>query len=246
MLQSIKKACLADRWRVFAVLLFMIFQLFAVSRAQAQFVLPDSALMLGAGAIAVGGASLLDKSAQSYFSGKGRVGELNWVGNKVIGLGTPGLILGAGVWLGGYLFESGYEIHSGRAQVESLVVTGILVTLAKSLSNRRRPNGEDAYSFPSAHSAYAFTTASVLQEFYGWKFGVPAYLLAGLTAASRMQDNQHWLSDTVAGAAVGIIIGTGISRWHLRRLEEEQAEWVPQISPAIYPEHFGLSLNWEF
>lgn len=244
--QILKKACLAARSRVLASLVILFCFLSHSAQVQAQFVVPDAALMLGTGAAAVGAASLLDKSAQSYFSGKGRIGELNWVGNKVIGLGTPGLILGAGVWIGGHIFDSEYEVHSGRAQVESLVATGVLVTLAKSLSNRRRPNGEDDYSFPSAHAAYAFTTASVLHEFYGWKIGVPAYALAGLTAASRMQDNQHWLSDTVAGAAVGVIIGTSISRWHLRSLNQDEAQWMPRISPSFNQEQVGLILNWEY
>lgn len=215
-------------------------------QAKAQVAFPNYALMLGSGAAAVFAATKIDDSAQGFFNGKGRIGEFRWVGNKVVGKGVPGLILGAGFWAGGHLFESEYEIHSGRAQVETLLVTGVIVTTIKSLANRRRPNGEDSYSFPSAHSAYAFASASVLNEFYGWKVGLPAYILAGLTATARMEDNQHWFSDTVAGAAISVIIGTTISRWHLRTLDDKKSEFVPEIMPKVAQGELGLSLTWEY
>lgn len=246
MFQKIKTACLALPARVCLVLSLIFLSPGFKSKAHAQVLGSDYALMLGASAAAVLAASALDESAQAYFSGKGRIGDLSWVGNNVLGKGVPGLLLGGGFWLGGYLTDRPYELHAGRAQVESIVATGLVVTLLKSLSNRRRPNGEDSYSFPSAHTAYAFTTAAVLNEFYGWKVGVPAYLLGALTATSRMQDNQHWLSDTVAGAAIAVMIGTAISRWHLGTLEKEKSKLIPEVSPAVDPDHVGVQLKWEF
>lgn len=59
-------------------------------------------------------------------------------------------------------------------------------------------------SFPSGHTAIAFGIASAIdrETSAGW---VPyvAYPLAALVGWSRMRDRQHWLSDVVAGAALG-------------------------------------------
>mgnify|MGYP002382179598 CR=1 FL=1 len=62
--------------------------------------------------------------------------------------------------------------------------------------------------FQNADSvAQAFATASVLQADLGWKAGLPAYAVATWVAASRVQTKRHYVSDVVAGAAVGILAG---------------------------------------
>jgi len=55
----------------------------------------------------------------------------------------------------------------------SLVVTHSL----KRIINKQRPNGGD-YSFPSGHTSAAFTGAAFIEKRYGYKAGIPAYLLA--------------------------------------------------------------------
>lgn len=42
------------------------------------------------------------------------------------------------------------------------------------------PDGQQ-HSFSSGHAAVTFSAAQFLQKRYGWEYGVPAYLLAGLT-----------------------------------------------------------------
>jgi membrane-associated phospholipid phosphatase len=84
----------------------------------------------------------------------------------------------------------------------------------KLVANRTRPNG-DPHSFPSGHASTSFATAMVLQEHYGWKLGVPAFGIAAYTAFSRILANQHWTSDVVMGAAVGMASGRTVTL-HLR------------------------------
>jgi membrane-associated phospholipid phosphatase len=84
----------------------------------------------------------------------------------------------------------------------------------KLVANRTRPNG-DPHSFPSGHASTSFATAMVLQEHYGWKLGVPAFGIAAYTAFSRIMANQHWTSDVVMGAAVGMASGRTVTL-HLR------------------------------
>lgn len=85
----------------------------------------------------------------------------------------------------------------------------------KHVVNRTRPNG-DPRSFPSGHTSATFATATVLQRHYGWKMGVPFYLLGVYTAGARIHDKKHWLSDTVMGATVGIAAGRAVT-FHLDR-----------------------------
>ena len=84
----------------------------------------------------------------------------------------------------------------------------------KVATQRTRPNG-DPRSFPSGHASTSFATAMVLQEHFGWKVGVPAFALAAYTGASRVAANQHWASDVVFGAAVGMASGRTVTI-HLR------------------------------
>ncbi|PYP40538.1 MAG: hypothetical protein DMD43_08360, partial [Gemmatimonadetes bacterium] len=40
------------------------------------------------------------------------------------------------------------------------------------------------------------------------------YSVAALTGFSRVNDDKHWLSDTVFGAALGIMSARLVQRWH--------------------------------
>ena len=73
--------------------------------------------------------------------------------------------------------------------------------------NKRRPEGRtDGHAFPSGHTSFAFQGASFLQKRYGWKYGVPAYLVAGFVGYSRLEgvNDRHDGWDILGGAAVGI------------------------------------------
>lgn len=65
--------------------------------------------------------------------------------------------------------------------------------------------------FPSGHAALAFATAAslaVLWPRYRWGF----FAVATMVAIERFTENAHWLSDTVAAAALGIA-GVQLIRW---------------------------------
>jgi membrane-associated phospholipid phosphatase len=63
-------------------------------------------------------------------------------------------------------------------------------------------------SFPSEHSTAAFAVGTVLAESgndeYRWIRRFLGYGLGVATSYLRLKHNTHWLSDTVAGAALGI------------------------------------------
>ena len=118
-----------------------------------------------------------------------------------------------------------------RAQILSTALTqGIKLSVG-----RTRPNGGH-FSFPSGHASSGFATAAVLQRHLGWKAGVPAYGLAAYIAGSRLQENKHYLSDVVFGAAVGIVSGRTVTIGH--------GKTQFAVSPFAVPGGGGVGVAW--
>ncbi|WP_367273463.1 phosphatase PAP2 family protein [Bacteroides sp.] len=94
------------------------------------------------------------------------------------------------------------------ATVFSFALMVITVSSIKSLAGVLRPDGSDLLSFPSGHTATAFTSACLLYKEYGKKnilVSIVAYLPAVVTGITRQLNNRHWLSDVVGGAVIGIV-----------------------------------------
>jgi len=91
----------------------------------------------------------------------------------------------------------------------SYAFMGIFVNSIKYTAAEMRPDGSSANSFPSGHTATAFTSATILHKEYGltkspW-FSVGAYGIATLTGIMRTLNNRHWISDILVGAGLGVI-----------------------------------------
>lgn len=93
-------------------------------------------------------------------------------------------------------------------------VSTALVWTGKLTVNSLRPNGRDSRSFPSGHTAVAFTGAELVRLEYGWEWGLGAYIVAAAVGGMRIYRNYHWLSDVLAGAGVGIL-SANIGKWLL-------------------------------
>ena len=128
------------------------------------------------------------------FYGEGWVEGLGAVGSWSIGAFTDNLRLQ----------------EFGRDASESLIESTILVTGLKYAVGRERPDGSNNQSFPSGHTITAFCFAPVVQKYWGWGAGATAYALGTVTAIARVAGYHHYLSDTIASAALGIIIGNSI------------------------------------
>ncbi len=94
----------------------------------------------------------------------------------------------------------------GADLVRSQIVNAALTQGIKIAVGRRRPDGA-RFSFPSGHTSSTFATATVLQRHFGWRVGLPAYGLAAFVGGSRLQENKHYLSDVIFGAAIGVVSG---------------------------------------
>ena len=126
-----------------------------------------------------------------------------------------GFLVQTGASLGVYSIGrlAGNETLSsvGADLVRAQALSQGVVQAAKFATRRARPDGSDRYSLPSGHTASAFATATVLQQHFGWKAGLPAYGFGAYVAASRMSANKHHLSDVLLGATIGIAAGRTVT-----------------------------------
>lgn len=119
--------------------------------------------------------------------------------------------LALGTWGLGSWTDNDEMAGLGFDLSRSLLLTYATVSILKTSFNRTRPNGED-YSFPSGHTATAFSTAGVVSRRYGGWAGGVTIGLGVLAAMGRMEDMKHYASDVVAGATIGWIIGRTVGR----------------------------------
>ncbi len=100
----------------------------------------------------------------------------------------------------------------------------VAASVLKAVVGRPRPHGSSG-SFPSGHATAAFAVAFVLARRFP-RFRILAYFGAAVISATRVLLNKHYVSDVLAGAALGLAIGAA-STWLwpiLRRLG--QRSWL--------------------
>jgi membrane-associated phospholipid phosphatase len=131
--------------------------------------------------------------------------------------------------LGGASFLLGHMTHNDHLQEAGLLsgeaainATGVTY-LFKVITQRPRPlqdngNGtffQGGYSFPSEHSAIAWSIASVwAHEYPGWFSQTAAYGLASAITVTRVTAKQHFPSDVIIGSALGWYFGRQVYRSH--------------------------------
>ena len=125
-------------------------------------------------------------------------------------LGDGRTMLGASLLLMAY----GSDEHrdTGRLLTSTFISTGVIVWGMKEIIGRKRPLDDVVGNpaFPSGHTAYAFAGATLLGNRYP-KLRIPLYIGAGLVGVTRIYLGRHYLSDVIAGAAVGTITGALVS-----------------------------------
>jgi membrane-associated phospholipid phosphatase len=143
--------------------------------------------------------------------------------------GGPELVFGipAGILAAGAISGNKNLQRSGGRVLASVITAGITTAAIKVVAGRVRPSDiTDQYSFkpltqndafPSGHATMAFALATSLSAEIDRPWAT-ALLYAGATgtAWSRLNDHRHWVSDVLAGAAVGITAGNLIEgRWRI-------------------------------
>lgn len=157
-------------------------------------------------------------------------------------IAVPGAaIIGTSMYVAGRLAHSRWMADVGLHGEEALLAGDVVTTAIKWTAGRGRPfaegdtnphdfkllrgirKGRDYSSFPSGHALAAFSAAAAVtnETAHWWKQGewfVGPVLYAGATAValSRLYNNQHWASDVILGAGIGIFAGNKIVRLNHR------------------------------
>jgi membrane-associated phospholipid phosphatase len=190
--------------------------------------------------LAVGAAATVTASAFDYRAQHLLQGTCASCGNTGATLGGTAIVPVVGA-----LFVAGRFAPQGRFRAatydfaQAMIVTELYTGALKYSVRRERPDGSSNLSFPSGHTSGVFTLATVVNQHFGWKAGIPAYLVASGVGYSRIERSKHHLSDVLAGATLGIIVGRTVTR-----LDGEQPtkKRVVSVGPATDPQGQGVGL----
>ncbi|HKV36705.1 MAG TPA: phosphatase PAP2 family protein [Pyrinomonadaceae bacterium] len=197
-------------------------------------------------------------TGDEMFESRGQIGASR-------GISYAGSVYGLGAVAGGfYLFgrkKNDYRAReTGLLSAEALIDSVIVGSALKGITQRGRPlTGherseffEGGNSFPSGHSTQAWAVATVIAREYKHRRAVQvaAYGVATAVSVARFTGQKHYLSDVVAGSALGFAIGRYVYSAHHRD------ELDPAISKSVWPQitpefnraarRYGFALTWNF
>lgn len=146
----------------------------------------------------------------------------------------------------------GYESRSDwdRMAVSDALSAGIFLVAGNGIKwavDRTRPDGGH-HSFPSGHTGTAFMAATMLHHEYGWRspwWSMAGYTAATVTSMSRVMNDRHWMSDTFAGAVLGVC-STELGYWITDRIFKGKgltAAWRPSSFLAEAADNEGFSIQ---
>ena len=175
----------------------------------------------------------------------------------------------AAFYLAGRARHDARARETGLLAAEALLNSNIVSQALKGVSERQRPqvdhsSGEffdGGSSFPSGHTINSFALATIISYEYGPRH--PAVRYASYAAAtaigiSRFTGRRHFLSDVLAGGAMGYGIGRYVYHQHHDAALDEDSEphtshftrskFFPNISPVYSHQArvYGGSLAWNF
>lgn len=129
-----------------------------------------------------------------------------------------GTLYGSGLVIGGAalaaasagaLTDSRGLVSFGRDLGLSFVYSSTAAIGLKMAFDRKRPSG-GPWSFPSGHTTSAFCTVPVVWRHAGPWAGTGTACLAALTGLGRLEENKHYVSDIIFGAALGWVVGQAV------------------------------------
>jgi membrane-associated phospholipid phosphatase len=164
---------------------------------------------------------------------------------------TPAAAMIGLTWAYAALLDDRDGYGEGRAMFESAAFSAASATLVKLAAGRRRPTEttqvddwrNSGSSFPSMHATVTFAIGTVLAESGNennrWIRRILGYGLAAGTAYSRVHDGQHWLSDVVAGAALGFATGDFV----VNRRDERRQRYSFDLVPVDHGAMLSFRIN---
>jgi membrane-associated phospholipid phosphatase len=206
-----------------------------------------------------GGLFLADETIRDWVQDDLRNGTTNKMADLARPFGSNAVVAVGSLALAGAgaIMDNRHTEETGLLSLQGLLLSNVTLEGLKLLTHRHRPDESpnDAHqwdgpglhsgykSFASGHSAKAFMLASVIASQYpdNKPLQIASYGIAGLTALSRVNDDRHWASDVVAGAAIGYSIGKLVTS-----MSPFQSDGRISLTPIQEGDSNGLALNYRF
>jgi membrane-associated phospholipid phosphatase len=165
------------------------------------------------------------------------------VGEPEVWALVPAVMVGTGLAL-----KKPGLTRSGLRAVTSAALAGGITAVFKYTLGRERPSvaGSEPLEFipfsgnvsmPSGHTSTAFGfAASLAEDVHPLWAKIGLYTLATGTAWSRVYNNNHWTSDVLAGAIVGITSAKLVSgKWQVWGIRP----------PAVFADGHQVTVSWQ-
>jgi len=179
-------------------------------------------VILGIGAAAAAAAHPVDDEVNAHLQGSDAAARFfapgQWIGSAYVQVGAA-----VGLYaIGRYALphaagepRTNKVSHIGFDMLRALIVSQTFTQAIKNTVRRDRPTGV-CCAFPSGHASATFATASVIERHFGYRGSLPMFAVATYVATSRLHEDQHFLSDVIFGAALGVASGWTVVGRHGR------------------------------
>ena len=170
----------------------------------------DAAVMTGTGVLIANDESVAQQVPVSWHQASINISDAGTYGTAATA---------AGIYLTGLFTRDEHAQRTGVLAAEASIDSFLLYGSMKLIFNRQRPymgNSDGKFfagnfssgSFPSGHSAFTWTLASVIaHEYPKWPVHLAMYGLATTVSATRVTAGQHFPSDVFVGSTLGFLVG---------------------------------------
>ena len=207
----------------------------------------------GASLLAIGAAHHYDEQVRTHFIAK--EGPNDGAKSEDLPDAIPAVALLGGTWLYARFTDNRAGNLEAREMLEALGLSAVTAEALKFAAGRETPYqssndnqwGKGGNSFPSLHTTAAFAIGTVLAESgndeYRWIRRVLGYGVGLATGYERLKHNAHWLSDTVAGAALGAASAHFVMNRHANDPDPTAARFALVPVPGGVLLTYRLTLN---
>jgi membrane-associated phospholipid phosphatase len=198
-------------------------------------------LFFGGSIAAIAVAHDFDSQVRDHFAPVGAAGLTGADKNSIRDF-IPTASMVVGTWLVGEVTDDSFASTEAYTMLEAAGFSSVTAEALRYAAGRERPDEttdtndwrDGGNSSPSLVATAAFAVGAVFAEsgsdVYRWFRRVLGYGMASATAYLRLHGNQHWLSDTVAGAALGI----ATARFSTHRRLARAHDWNLSVTPSQY------------
>ena len=199
----------------------------------------------GGALVAIGASHHYDSQVRTHFTKGLTPAEISNLNSNDLQDALPAAIVFLGTWGFATLIDDPDGHREAWSMFEAAALSSLSAYGLKFIARRQGPYDTSdpnewfksgGRSFPSEHATASFAIGTVLAEAggdeYRWLRRLLGYGLGVGTSYLRLKHNAHWLSDTVAGGALGIA-SAQFTLNHAYRNQESKFGLVPVEGGAM-------------